>query len=770
MIGKLIKGRNASGLCGYLMGRRDHNGEQRSRADVIAGTFTGRTAAELTAEFGHLHDLRPKLGVHLAHVSLRVPEDERILDDAEWAEIGRAWAEGMRFEGYAVISHGDHVHIAASRIRLDGSVVADAHDWKRSEALIREIERTHGLRQVESSHLLEPERATTHRKALTMPQVALAERGIEPAGQVVARLIEATLASGATTASAYANALEQAGVVVVPNVSATTGRLSGFAYEWGGERVTASTLGRGFTLANLTKRGLEYVADRDREPLDRLSSQRPGRRLERPSGAPPEDAGRASNPTGGPDGREDGDSRGPGGLADAAGRGDGAVDRGNTADAQPDRAPVPAGPQGGGRRGRDLDGGGAGGRDEAGDLDAPGRAPDRTTPDGISGGRTERTSEPVGSGDHGSADPAGSGHVARLADGSSPVRPVEAPTAASTDEMAPSATLGTTPAVARLQAVAGVVPSGDRTLDQVRAQLRAFGCDDYEVQPIPPKGVETLRRERIRKWTAEQIENGLKWLKRMNAIGYDIFLRPAAPTDSTAQPFAFVDDVDQDVVKRMAVDGFPFAVLNESSPGRFHGWVRIAEAPLEREEVSRAGKLLAETYGADVNSADWRHYGRLAGTTNQKPSRATAKGAPFVMLRGSGGELAPGAEDLLAAARQSLENDAGAAARAASEAQGARSLQDGRTRPGDAVGSFQTARAAATPARYDDESARDFAGVLSLLRRGYNRAEVAAAVRQASPNLAKRHVDSEGYVEKTISRAEEIVLSTPSTPYQARQP
>jgi hypothetical protein len=317
--------------------------------------------------------------------------------------------------------------------------------------------------------------------------------------------------------------------------------------------------------------------------------------------------------------------------------------------------------------------------------------------------------------------------------------------------------------VRHLQALAGVVPTGDRTLDQVRTQLRAFGVEAYEVQPIPPKGVLGLARERIRKWTAEQVEKGLGWLKRMNAQGYDVFIRPAAPTDQTAHPLAFVDDIDQATVDRMRTDGFPFAVLNESSPGRFHGWVRIADEPLLREEVTTAAKVLAQRYGADVNSADWRHYGRIAGTTNRKPSRATERGAPFVMLREASTGVAAGGEEVLAVARQMIENEARTAARSAQEAANARAFRGDRQRFGNATAAFLEARAAARPGRGDDESARDFSGALSLLRRGYSEAEVAVAVRNASPNLEERHAQPDTYVQRTVQRAAAAIASTPAS-------
>ena len=145
MIGKLVKGRGARGLCAYLLGPKDHNGDTRERVAVLGGTLVGQTVSELTHELGQLHDLRPGLGVHIAHQSLRVAEDERSITDDEWRAIGDRWARGMGFEGFAIVSHGDHIHLACSRVRLR------RHDcFRRSrlaevKSLIRGIEAEFGL-------------------------------------------------------------------------------------------------------------------------------------------------------------------------------------------------------------------------------------------------------------------------------------------------------------------------------------------------------------------------------------------------------------------------------------------------------------------------------------------------------------------------------------------------------------------------------------------------------------------------------------------------
>lgn len=69
---------------------------------------------------------------------------------------------------------------------------------------------------------------------------------------------------------------------------------------------------------------------------------------------------------------------------------------------------------------------------------------------------------------------------------------------------------------------------------------------------------------------------------------------------------------------------------------------RIGQAQAE------AARELAARYGGDPASADYRHYGRLSGSTNRKPERALGDGRqPFVLLRESSGRVAEGAEELL---------------------------------------------------------------------------------------------------------------------------
>lgn len=334
----------------------------------------------------------------------------------------------------------------------------------------------------------------------------------------------------------------------------------------------------------------------------------------------------------------------------------------------------------------------------------------------------------------------------------------EARLMASTAELDRLTTPAPSDAVEAIQALSGT--PADRTLAQVRAQLAAFGAEAYEVQPLPPKGV-VLARERIRTWTAGQVEKGLGWLRRMNAVGYDIFIRPAAVGQWMTHSLAFVDDIDQATVDRMRADGLPFAVLNESSPGRFHGWVRLAAGLLLKDEVSAAGQVLARRYGGDPGSTDWRHYGRLAGTTNRKPSRATPRGAPYVMLRAASPDVAPAGGAVVDLARAQMEQEQQDRARAAQEARSTHSFNGDAHALGDASAAFLEARQTVRTTRPGDESGKDYGAAMSLLRRGFTQEQVTAAMLHASPGLDERHRDAAGYVLRTVGNAAARINGVP---------
>lgn len=148
MIAKAIKGRGFRGVLAYDLGKE--------QARVIDTNMTGRTPRELAQEFGAVRKLRPGLGKAVLHVSLSAAPGEQ-LSDGQWAQIAGRYLAGMGLDDnqYLLTRHADtrheHVHLLVNRVRCDGGVTSDSHDYRRQEIIMRAVERDFGLQQLRPS-------------------------------------------------------------------------------------------------------------------------------------------------------------------------------------------------------------------------------------------------------------------------------------------------------------------------------------------------------------------------------------------------------------------------------------------------------------------------------------------------------------------------------------------------------------------------------------------------------------------------------------------
>lgn len=185
----------------------------------------------------------------------------------------------------------------------------------------------------------------------------------------------------------------------------------------------------------------------------------------------------------------------------------------------------------------------------------------------------------------------------------------------------------------------------DRSYLAVRRQLDAMGVETFDVGVRGKDG-----RMMTRTWEKAKVLESLAWLKRENAKGADIYVRPAGDDSSG---LVLVDDLTRQALDKMKAAGYAPAAVVETSPTNFQAWVRVHQRRLEPKLATSAAVLLAKEYGGDPNSADWRHYGRLAGFTNRKPEHVDDRGrSPYVLSHESPGKLAEMAPELLKTAQE----------------------------------------------------------------------------------------------------------------------
>jgi Relaxase/Mobilisation nuclease domain len=160
MIGKQKIGKTFTQLLNYLLSKQG--------ASLIGGNMVGENAQELAAEFLFSKQLNPRVEKPVYHATLSVPSGEYI-PDAKWRAIALDYLEGMGLDKnlFAIIRHTDrdhdHIHIAASRIKLDekGTCVSDSWNYLRSEKLIQELENKYNLTPAPRSFDKERRSSTT---------------------------------------------------------------------------------------------------------------------------------------------------------------------------------------------------------------------------------------------------------------------------------------------------------------------------------------------------------------------------------------------------------------------------------------------------------------------------------------------------------------------------------------------------------------------------------------------------------------------------------
>ncbi|TWW10033.1 hypothetical protein E3A20_08390 [Planctomyces bekefii] len=263
MIGKQTKGRGFRGAMKYLLGK--------DGSEIIGGNMLGQNARELAAEFSESRRLKPTLGRAVYHASLSLPLGEA-LTDQRWGEVAEKYMDGMGFKGaqYVVVKHNDtahsHIHILASRIKLDGKVVSESHDYRRSETLIRGLEREFSL-----SPTLPSREAQS--RAPTTGELHRALKENRPSTKLKLQNIINEAARGRPSMSQFVSHLEDQNVAVIPNI-AKTGHVSGISFRLGGEMMKGSDLGRSFTWKGLQQRGVSYEYGRDIQAIRQAASRK----------------------------------------------------------------------------------------------------------------------------------------------------------------------------------------------------------------------------------------------------------------------------------------------------------------------------------------------------------------------------------------------------------------------------------------------------------------------------------------------------------------
>jgi hypothetical protein len=253
-----VKGKSFRGALNYNLQK-----VEKGIAKWLDTSFAHATERAIMEEVRMIRVMRPNLAKYFYHTSVNFPPEEN-LSDERMKTIAKEYLEGMGFDQhqFAIFRHFDadhpHFHILVNRIGYDGSVVVDSQDYKRSERVLRKLEKQYGLTKVISSK-------QAQERAMTKNELEMIKRTDEPSFKLKLQITIKAILDKKPTAGQFINLLEAKGINVLFN-QASTGFVSGISYGYNGMQFKGAHLGNAYKWQAI-KNGIGYEQERDRKAI-----------------------------------------------------------------------------------------------------------------------------------------------------------------------------------------------------------------------------------------------------------------------------------------------------------------------------------------------------------------------------------------------------------------------------------------------------------------------------------------------------------------------
>ncbi|EOV9606462.1 relaxase/mobilization nuclease domain-containing protein, partial [Cronobacter malonaticus] len=258
---KIKRGKCFAGVVQYALKPGAHH---KSDPIIIGGNMLGDSALELIAEFDSTKHLRQDVAKSVWHNSLRLPDGESLSND-QWVKIADNYMKKMGFSDthlrcYVLHddSAGQHIHIIASRIDLNGGkLYLGRNENLISTRIISELEIAHGLTVTKTATAITPKQPK--RRKVSRNEQMLSERtGLPSPKEALQQILDKSLTDMPDLLT-FVKRLEDAEVGWTANV-ASTGKMNGFSFSYRDIAFKASQLGKGYSWVNLSNR-LNYNPD-----------------------------------------------------------------------------------------------------------------------------------------------------------------------------------------------------------------------------------------------------------------------------------------------------------------------------------------------------------------------------------------------------------------------------------------------------------------------------------------------------------------------------
>lgn len=246
MIAKMTKGKGFKGVLAYLL--EGSKPAPMPRGNLILTNMTGNTPISFAREFGRIRSLRTGISKAVSHVSISLSPKDRSLNDEDFSLIAERFLDEMGYQNcpFVVVRHHDtehqHIHIVTSRITLKGEVVSDAHDYRRAEVVMRQLEEDYGLHPP-------AERMTTNQN----------NQGEITMKNELREKIEEAMGVSSNTKQ-FIEECRKREIYLLPHIQGK--RMNGIAYRYKKQRIKGSDLGKRYAWQFLSI-ALKYNSDND---------------------------------------------------------------------------------------------------------------------------------------------------------------------------------------------------------------------------------------------------------------------------------------------------------------------------------------------------------------------------------------------------------------------------------------------------------------------------------------------------------------------------
>lgn len=281
-------GKSFMGALGYNLKKLNHK-DDKQRAELLESNFASLDIALIKKEIDLVRRKRPALGNYVYHTSLNfLPDETDKLDNSKLLAIAGDYLQGMGFTNnqYMIFRHYDaghpHIHLLANRIMFDGNVVSDSNNYKRSEALLRKLERVHNLKAVPQSKYVAVEvtpknvkvfpTGSKFKRSPKKDEIEMALRTGQASNKMlVQEKLSLILNQPNRSMQDFIQHCEAEGIHLLFN-QATTGFISGITFFYNGFKAKGQALGGSFKWMEIVKQ-LNYEQIRDSKSISEANGR-----------------------------------------------------------------------------------------------------------------------------------------------------------------------------------------------------------------------------------------------------------------------------------------------------------------------------------------------------------------------------------------------------------------------------------------------------------------------------------------------------------------